>query len=187
TIGNRDMAVFYGDQGSDGETVLNYSSQPTVQASGGAVTTTWDPTTGDLRLDYQHNGLIRVQISGGGSRPLLLLLAGKATAETFWRQDTAAGPVLVRGSHLLRTATSSWDGSTVELTGDNSTDPNIEVFTSASHVIWNGRLVHTTRTSTGSLTGSIPTAAPITLPALTHWKHKQESPEAQPGFDDSSW
>ena len=42
--------------------------------------------------------------------------------------------------------------------------------------------VHTTRTSTGSLTGSIATAAPITLPPLTHWKHKQESPEAQPGI-----
>ena len=97
TIDNRDVAVLYGDQGSDGETVLNYASRPTVQASGGAVTTTWDPTTGDLRLNYQHNGLIRVQIFGAGSRPLLLLLADKATAETFWRQDTAAGPVLVRG------------------------------------------------------------------------------------------
>ncbi len=187
TIGNRDVAVLYGDPGSDGETVLNYSSKPTVQTSGGAVTQTWDPTTGDLRLDYQHNGLIRVQISGGGSRPLLLLLADNATAETFWRQDTAAGPVLVRGSHLLRSATSISDGSTVELTGDNGTDPNIEVFTSASRVIWNGRLVHTTRTWSGSLTGAIATAAPIRLPALTHWKHKQESPEAQPGFDDSSW
>ncbi len=187
TIDNRDVAVLYGDQGSDGETVLNYASRPTVQASGGAVTTTWDPTTGDLRLNYQHNGLIRVQISGVGSRPLLLLLADKATAETFWRQDTAAGPVLVRGSHLLRTATSRSDGSTVELTGDNGAAPNIEVFTSASHVTWNGVPVHTTRTSTGSLTGSIETAAPITLPPLTHWKHKQESPEPQPGFDDSSW
>ena len=47
--------------------------------------------------------------------------------------------------------------------------------------------MHTTRTSTGSLAGAIPTAAPITLPALTDWKHQQESPEAQPGFDDSTW
>ena len=29
---------------------------------------------------------------GGGTRPLLLLLADKATAETFWRQDTAGRP-----------------------------------------------------------------------------------------------
>src|SRR6266566_1809186 len=186
-IGNRDVAVLYGNQGSDGETVLNYATQPTVHATGGAVTTTWDADTGDLRLNYQHSGLIRVSITGGGSGPLLLLLADKATAETFWRQDTAAGPVLVRGSHLLRTAVSSDDGSTVALTGDNGTDPDIEVFTSASAITWNGKAVHTHPTSSGSLTGAIPVAAPISLPDLTNWKHQQESPEAQPGFDDSSW
>ena len=27
----------------------------------------------------------------------------------------------------------------------------------------------------------------MTLPALTNWKHQQESPEVQPGYDDSSW
>ena len=187
TIGDRDVAVLYGDQGSDGETVLRYASRPTVQASGGAVATTWDPATGDLRLNYTHDGLTRVTISGGGSRPLLLLLADKATAETFWRQDTAAGPVLVRGTHLLRTATSDDHGRTVALTGDNGTDPDIEVFTSASAVTWNGEAVHTELTPTGSLTGTIPTAASISLPALANWKHQQESPEAQPGFDDSGW
>ena len=31
TIGGRDVAVLYGDAGSDGETVLRYASQPTVQ------------------------------------------------------------------------------------------------------------------------------------------------------------
>jgi beta-galactosidase GanA len=187
TIGDRDVAVLYGDKGSDGESVLNYRSRPLVQASGGAVTTTWDAATGDLRLNYQHDGLTRVTISGGGSRPLLLLLADKPTAETFWRQDTAAGPVLVRGTHLLRAATSSPDASTVALIGDNGTEPNIEVFTSASTVTWNGNTVHTSPTSTGSLTGTIRTAAPITLPTLTTWKHQAESPEAQPGFNDSSW
>ncbi|MCL2418569.1 MAG: beta-galactosidase, partial [Conexibacteraceae bacterium] len=187
-IGGRDVAVLYGDPGSDGETVLNYSSKPDVTVSGGDVTQTWDPTTGDLRLDYVHNGLIRVQISGGGvARPLLLLLADNATAETFWEQQTASGPVLVRGTHLLRTAAISMNGKTIKLSGDNGTDPNIEVFTSANRVFWNGKPVSTTETSTGSLVGTIPTAQPITLPALTHWKHKQESPEAQPGFDDSSW
>ena len=60
TIGNRDIAVLYGDQGSDGETVLRYSAEPTVAVSGGQATTTWDPATGDLRLNYQHNGLLRV-------------------------------------------------------------------------------------------------------------------------------
>jgi hypothetical protein len=75
----------------------------------------------------------------------------------------------------------------VQLTGDNGSDPSIEVFTAAHAVTWNGKTLATTVSDTGSLVGSIPTAAPITLPALTTWKHQEESPEAQPGFDDSSW
>ncbi|WP_079063285.1 beta-galactosidase [Streptacidiphilus griseoplanus] len=187
TIGNRDVAVFYGDPGSDGETVLHYASKPTVLSSGGAVTTTWDAATGDLRLNYQHDGLARISISGGGSRPLLLLVGDKPTAETFWRQDTPAGPVLVRGTHLLRGATSPDGGRTVALTGDNADDKNIEVFTSAEHVTWNGLPVSTRTSATGSRTGTIPVAAPVTLPALTNWKQAEESPEAAPGFDDSGW
>ncbi|MDT0468527.1 beta-galactosidase [Streptomyces gibsoniae] len=186
-IGDRDVAVLYGDSGSDGETVLRYSSEPTVTTSGGTATTTWDAATGDLRLNYTHKGLLRVSISGGGKRPLLLLIGDKSTAETFWRQDTASGPVLVRGTHLLRTATSRSDGHTLALTGDNADDKNIEVFTSAGHVTWNGSALDTRATDTGSLTGTIPVAAPVRLPALTNWKHAEESPEAAPGFDDSSW
>ncbi|MER6443411.1 beta-galactosidase [Streptomyces sp. NPDC001185] len=187
TIANRDIAVLYGDQGSDGETVLRYAAKPTVTATGGTVTTSWDATTGDLRLNYTHKGLTRVTVSGGGHRPLLLLVGDKATAETYWRQDTATGPVLVRGTHLLRTATSRDSGRTVALTGDNADDKNIEIFTSARHVTWNGRTLDTRATGTGSLTSTIPVAAPIHLPALTDWKHAEESPEAAPGFDDTGW
>nr|WP_190177197.1 beta-galactosidase [Streptomyces naganishii] len=186
-IGDRDVAVLYGDPGSDGETVLRYAARPTVTSSGGPVMTTWDPATGDLRLDYTHKGLIRVSVSGDGKRPLLLLVGDKATARTFWRQDTATGPVLVRGTHLLRTAASGDGGRTVALTGDNADDKDIEVFTSARHVSWNGRALTTRTTATGSLTGQIPVAAPVRLPALTNWKHAEESPEAAPAFDDSGW
>lgn len=187
TIGDRDLAVLYGDPDSDGETVLRYASKPTVTATGGAVTTNWDPATGDLRLNYTHKGLIRIGVSGGGQRPLLLLVGDKATAKTFWRQDTPTGPVLVRGTHLLRTATIRDGGRTVALTGDNADDKNIEVFTSAARVTWNGQKVDTRATDTRSLTGGIPTAAAIHLPTLTNWKHAQESPEAASGFDDTGW
>ncbi|MFG1811868.1 beta-galactosidase [Streptomyces sp. NPDC049040] len=187
TIGKRDVSVLYGDAGSDGETVLHYATQPTVTSSGGQVDTTWDAATGDLRLNYKHQGLIRIAVSGGGSRPQLLLVGDKATAETFWRQDTSTGPVLVRGTHLLRTATSQDHGRTVALTGDNADDNGIEVFTSADRVSWNGRTLDTKSSATGSLTGRIPVAAPVKLPALTNWKHQEESPEAAAGFDDSAW
>ncbi|MET9218101.1 beta-galactosidase [Streptomyces sp. NPDC003300] len=184
TIGGRDVAVLYGDHGSDGETVLHYATRPTVTATGGAVTSAWDPATGDLRLNYAHTGLTRVRISGG-AHPLLLLLADTDTAKTFWRQDTAAGPVLVRGTHLLRGAVSN--GSALALTGDVATDGAIEVFSTADSVTWNGRSVRTATTATGSRTGTVPTAAAVSLPALTGWKHIQESPESAAGFDDSTW
>ncbi len=189
TIGGRDVSVLYGDAGSDGETVLRYTSRPTVTSTGGKVTTTWDAATGDLRLNYTHQGLIRIGISGGGSRPSLLLVGDKPTAETFWRQDTATGPVLVRGSHLLRTATSQDGGRTVALTGDNGDDKDIEVFTSADRVTWNGRPLGGATATAGAAgrSGTIPVAAPVKLPALTNWKHAEESPESAPGFDDSSW
>ncbi|OIJ90445.1 hypothetical protein BIV24_18030 [Streptomyces colonosanans] len=184
TIGGRDVAVVYGDHDSDGETVLHYDTKPTVTSTGGTVTSTWDAATGDLRLNYRHTGLTRVQISGGG-HPLLLLLADTATAKTFWRQDTAAGPVLVRGTHLLRGASSK--AGTLALTGDTGSDGSVEVWSTAGSLTWNGRPVHTSLTDDGDLAGTLPTAAKVTLPALTDWKHAQESPESQPGFNDSSW
>ena len=185
TISGRDVAVLYGARGDDGETVLRYQKKPTVTASGGAVRTTWDGKTGDLRLNYTHRGLARVQISGGGSRPMTLLLADTDTAKTFWRLDTKAGPVLVRGTHLLRSAVS--DGEALALSGDNATDNSLEVFSNAASLTWNGRRVRTQPTGTGSRVGVLPVAAPIILPALTKWRHIAESPEAQPAFDDSSW
>ncbi|WP_425953751.1 beta-galactosidase [Xylanimonas sp. McL0601] len=185
TIGDRDVAVLYGNAGSDGETVLNFEEKPAVSSTGGTVDTTWDAATGDLRLNYEHTGLLRVTVSEPGSRPLLLLIGDKATAKTFWQAQTDDGPVLVRGTHLLRTA-SVHDG-TLALTGDNATDAGIEVFTSANAVTWNGSKVQTQTTPTGSVSGTIPTAADVTLPALDSWTSKDESPEAAATFDDSSW
>ena len=198
TIGGQDVAVLYGDHGSDGETVLHYTDRPTVTATGGTVASTWDPATGDLRLNYRHTGLTRVTVTGG-EHPLLLLLADTGTAKTFWRQDTAAGPVLVRGTHLLRSA--SAQGTALALTGDVGTDGAVEVFSTATSLTWNGRPVTThpgagglaatdsagTALAATDLTGTLPTAAPVTLPALTGWRHVPESPESQPGFDDSTW
>ena len=45
-----------------------------------------------------------MQITGGNRPQLHLLIADDDTAGTFWRQDTAAGPVLERGPELVRTA-----------------------------------------------------------------------------------
>jgi beta-galactosidase GanA len=148
TVQPTDMALLYDPAGTDGETVLHYASQnnasqPAVDVSSGTVQSTWDPASGDLRLDYVHNGLAEVEITGGGTTPLLLLLADTSTAEDFWPETTADGPVLVEGGYLVRTA--AVRGSTLLLTGDTSKAGSLSVWAPAGvrSVTWNGHLVRT--------------------------------------------
>ena len=187
TIGGRSTALLYDPAGTDGETVLQYASQPTVKILSGTATTAWDAASGQLRLDYAHNGLAEVEVTGGGRPPLLLLIADTAAAEDFWPESTAAGGALVEGGYLVRTAASR--AGTLALTGDTSQAGPLTVWAPAgvNQVTWDGRPVATTRGSDGSLTGAIPGPAPVTLPTLTNWKFSSETPEAQPGFNDSSW
>jgi beta-galactosidase GanA len=184
TIGDRDVALLYGRRGEDGETVLRYPAEPKVEVLAGTVASTWDAATGDLRLNYRHDGLARVLVTGG-NRPLLLLLGTDEAAAGFWTQQTDAGPLLVRGPHLLRSAATS--GTTLALTGDTSAAGDLEVFSTAAAVSWNGKQVQATKTSSGSLLGTVAGPRPVTLPQLTDWKRAAESPESKPDFDDSGW
>ncbi|MDX2521192.1 beta-galactosidase [Streptomyces stelliscabiei] len=169
TIGDREVALLYGRAGETGETVLRYAKPPQVKVLAGDVTTTWDAERGDLRLNYTHKGLARVLVDG-----LELLIADVAETAHWWRQDTADGPVLVRGPSLVRTAEVA--GGTLKLTGDSAKAGKIEVIAEAKKATWNGR-----RTTV--------TEAPRTvrLPALTTWKYKEEAPETGRDFDDSAW
>jgi hypothetical protein len=182
-VGGRDVAVLYGAEGTPGSTILRFPAEPRVTVLDGQVTATY--ADGDLRLDYTHSGLARVLISGGGHRPLLLLLGTDDTAAEFWRADTAAGPVLVRGTALLRSAESR--RGTVALRADTAQAGPVEVFADARAVTVNGSPVATRPTASGSLAGSLPGPAAVDLPALTGWRQHAEAPEAAPAFDDSGW
>ncbi len=187
-IGGRDVALFYGRQGEDGETVLRYAQQPKVTVLAGNVSSTWDAGRGDLRLNYTHDGLARVLIEpAGGGTPLELLLASDEVAAQFWRQDTTAGPVLVRGPELVRSA--SVEDRTLALSGDSTGPTSLEVTAppAISSVTWNGRRVALRRGTDETLSGTLGGPAPVTLPALTDWRFQLGSPEAQPGFDDGRW
>jgi beta-galactosidase GanA len=181
------VLLLYGRNGQAGETVLRYPHQPVVRG----LSSTYDAATGDLRLSYTHSGLQTVQIAGGGRPPLTLLLADQSTADTFWRVDSAAGPVLVRGPQLVRTARTH--GAVLELTGDTTAPADLEVWAPrGSHVVtWNGDLVPTRPTPAGSLRAlwPLPGPRPVRLPDLgaATWRYAPESPEAAPGFDDSAW
>jgi beta-galactosidase GanA len=186
-IGGRGVALLYGPGGTDGETVLRYASQPAVHVLSGTVASTWDASRGDLRLDYTHQGLAEVEVTGGGTPPLLLMIGSADVAEGFWPQSTAAGPVLVRGGYLVRTAQAS--GAALALTGDTSGAGPLTVWAPPGirSVSWNGQPVSVAAGPDGSLSGSLTGPAPVTLPALTGWRFSYETPEAQPGFGDSSW
>ena len=183
-IGGRDVAVLHGHAGTAGSTVLRYSSRPRVQVLDGRVTSSYSGH-GDLRLNYVHHGLARVLISGGGRRPLVLLLGTDATAASFWRVDTGAGPVLVRGTSLVRSATVS--RSAISLRADTSEPGPVEVFGAGRRLLVNGSPVAVRPTASGSIQGHLPGPRPVTVPALTGWRTRTEAPEAAPGFDDSAW
>jgi beta-galactosidase len=177
-LGDRDVALLHGRAGEAGETVLRYATEPRVEVLAGEVTTSWDAARGDLRLSYVHNGLSRVRVSGGGRPPLELLLADSETASTFWRLDTEAGPVLVRGPYLVRSA--EQHGATLKLRGDTDRPGELEVFAGrhVRNVFWNKRLVRD---------GTVPGPEAVTFPALTDWRYTRDVPEADPAFDDSAW
>ncbi len=188
TVNGEDIAIFDGRGGQSGETMLRFSAAPDVQVLAGSATSTWDAAGSDLRLDYTTSGLTEVLVTGGGTSPLLLIFGDDAAADSFWRLDTPAGTVLVRGPDLLRTASVS--GSEVDLTGDTATSDPLEVWApGAASVTWNGQPVVTTPTAAGSLLAADQLAGPptVSLPALTSWVRAYETPEAQPGFDDSTW
>jgi hypothetical protein len=136
-------------------------------------------------LDYTHAGLARVLVTGGGRPPMLLLLGTGETAADFWRLDTDAGPVLVRGTALVRSAEAS--GRRLALRADTAEPGPVEVFAPARRLAVNGRQVRTQRTPSGSLVGSLPGPRDVALPELDGWQARTEAPEAEPGFDDAGW
>jgi hypothetical protein len=140
-LDGQDIALLASRPGDDGETVLRYpaaapgsastgsaSTGPAVTVvAGSPVTSAWDPATGDLLLSYTHSGVTQVRIDpGGAARPLLLVLIDDIAAATFWRFDTAAGPVIVSGPELVRSATLR--GPVLELTGDTTAATPLEVW-----------------------------------------------------------
>jgi beta-galactosidase GanA len=169
-IGGRDVALLYGRAGSDGWTVLRYSSEPTVRVLEGHAHPSY--VHGDLRIHYQHEGLARVLVTGGGRPPLLLLLGTDETAAEFWRAETSSGPVLVRGTALVRSARTT--GSTVTLRADVAQAGEVEVFASAKRVVIGDRQVRVRPTESGSLVGSVSGPRSVRLPELTGWRSRVE-------------
>ncbi|HLL68281.1 MAG TPA: beta-galactosidase [Micromonosporaceae bacterium] len=185
--GGRDIAALHGRSGQAGETVLRYASQPTVSVLSGTVASTWDAARGDLRLNYDHAGLAQVRISGGGRADLVLLIGDDAAVNRLWKQDTTAGPVLVLGPQLLRTAGAT--GATLQLTGDTDAATDLRVWApdGIERITWNGARTNARRTPQGVFTGRLTGPRPVPLPALTNWRQSPGDPNSGVDVDDSLW
>ncbi len=180
-----DLMIFYGRAGETGETLLRYSSAPSVTTIEGQVEANFDSVSGDLKLTYGHQGRAVVRIEGGGRPSLTLILADEAEGTRYWRQGDALvrGPALVRGGTLK--------GGTLALMGDTSVETPLEVWApkSVRSISWNGVKVATRATPVGSRESTSPLAGPVqfALPALESWRMAAGSPEAAPAFDDRKW
>lgn len=184
-IDGGDVLLLYGRAQEAGKTVLRYASAPTVRVIAGEVRSSFDTAKGDLRLDYTHGALARVQVSGGGRPPMTLLIGDEAEVATFWK----SGDVLVRGPALVRSA--KLRGSVLALAGDTKQATPLELWAPkvARSVTWNGVRVATGVGSAGSVVArsALPGPAAVTLPVLGDWRMAPGTPEAEPGFDDSQW
>jgi len=187
--GERDIVLLQGRDGELGETVLRYAGAPKVEVLAGRVTSTFDAARGDLKLAYTHEGLARVRITGGGRPPLLLLLADETTSTRFWTADTGSGRMLQLGGALLRSA--RIEGGRLALSGDATEDSTLELWAPAvTSVSFNGAPLSTSAQPDGSLrTATVKGPDAVKLPDLATlvWTRRMDSPEAQPGFDDSAW
>lgn len=184
-----DVVLLYGRTNETGSTALRYSSEPRVTVLTGNVRSSFDAATGDLKLDYTHGELARVSINGGGRAPLLLLIGDETEGAKFWRTETSAGAVLVRGPALVRKATLR--NGALALTGDTREQTSVEVWTSKNTrtVSWNGTRVATSDGVGNTLVGRTPLPGPavVTTPTLAQWRMQPGTPEAQLTFDDSNW
>ena len=192
-IGAQDVAVLSSRPGDDGETVLRYPAAaqgPAVAVlAGGGVTSAWEASTGDLRVNYPHQGITRILITPASGRPLLLLTVDDTAAATLWPVRTAGGLVLVSGPALVRSA--RLDGPVLALAGDTAAATTLEAWVPGHPglLTWNGRPVPVRPTASGSLAAraTLPGPAAVPLPELDRWRYAAENPEADPGFDDSGW
>jgi len=188
--GARDLALLYGRNGDDGETVLRYTAKPTVKLLRGQAQVNWDASSGDLRLNYAHTGLIEVLISGGGRAPLLLLLADEKTGWEFWRLQAGDQPVLVRSPGLVRTAAIA--GKTLQLSGDTTQPSMLRAWApeGISALSFNGQVVPASAQDFSlAARAALPGPDAIKLPDLMQltWTRRFDSLEADPKFDDSAW
>ncbi|KAI8904567.1 beta galactosidase, partial [Powellomyces hirtus] len=189
-IGWRDVLILYGTETDTVELVLQASTaRPSAQSLDAQPT--WfklTPNGATLRINTViPKDVSHILVKGAGNKELLIVVANRNSALEFWRTDSAAGPVIVRGSYLLRWATSA--GTTLNIYADFDKATTLEVYAPSTAIRVNDQDVAVDWTKWGSMVTKTPIAGPpaITLPTLRNWRFGRGTPEIDPAFDDSTW
>ncbi|MGA5442116.1 beta-galactosidase [Streptomyces griseoincarnatus] len=190
STGRQDVAVFVGRQGETAQLALDCEKQPGADRAD--IEPAWAYDQGRLNVvsPLGVGGLSRVLVKDGDSEtPLVLLFADDETALRLWTHETPAGPLVVYGPAMLRSA--ELRDSTLHLTGDVTVETGVEVWgpRGIAEVTWNGEPVPTYvgRARSRVMEGLMPAVRAVALPALDGWRCRTENPESDPEFDDSAW
>lgn len=169
--------VLFGPEGSAGETDF--------QAPGPGVKVVHNlgvqvsKTGQEIRLDYTHTADPRTVSIQTASGTLRLVITSTDVASHFWSSMNMliSGPDLVTDDTGQTRLWASGHENTVAYGAPADRPLIIDGATAAAPDPIMGE------TMLGNLHGP----ANVTLPALSAWRFQPESPEIQPGFDDSQW
>lgn len=172
-----DYLVLYGPNGSQGETDFALPASPISVTHNDGVEVS--RRNGELRLNYRHTQEPRTIAIQTQSGVLRLIVTNSAEASRYWVADrmVLAGPDLVtqQGNEV---SISVGTGRTTRAYGAGS----------AASLKIDGRVAAPPDPVMGvTLLGSLGGPPAASLPSLGSWKFSPESPEVDPGFDDSHW
>jgi beta-galactosidase len=206
-----EVAVFYGVPGTPGETALAFARRPAVLHVDRGISLHYDAASQELRLNYRHEENTRYVVLAAAGQRLILVLTGPQGAQRTWRLDTPAGPALLMGPRMVAAVAAHGTTPQLRVTVRGRTPVTLWAPASgrrlaaverataglAAHVSTQGlrdagdahrslslRDRRTLGLATTYLDGGRP---PLSLPPLTHWRFRLESPEMVPSFDDRDW
>lgn len=193
--------------GESGEFSVEGAQWGSVMSCEGCFDVSFYPESSGLITTFgQNEGMSVLELNNG----VCVLLLDRSAAYSFWAPplNTAPQPsaeetgmttpthlaristnltlVFVVGPYLVRSAII--DGSTLTVTGDVNETSTLEVFapSAVTRVTWNGKDIQTTKTSYGSLKGSLSGPPMFEAPSIGAWKTAGSLPEPFLNYSDNS-
>ncbi|MDO4791717.1 MAG: beta-galactosidase, partial [Buchananella hordeovulneris] len=183
-MGDKQLLVLVGKTGQDGELVLAYDAQPTVT---GEVEQDWDAARKAMRFNFTHTTAPQEFTVTAGGKPLTVRVIDRDTAADAWLihgQDGATNkPVYLEGAYLARSVSFSGNKAQIVGSADKAQDMRVVLPQGITGASWNGADL---QAANGVATGQAAAPVAYTAPTL-QWVKAEETPEIEPGFDDSTW